>query len=67
MLRAAFASVARLAVLPAQDLLHLGSEARLNRPGTVTGNWSWQLPLASLTPELARRCRDLVQLHNRSG
>jgi 4-alpha-glucanotransferase len=67
MLRAAFASVGRLAVLPAQDLLHLGSEARLNRPGTVTGNWSWSLPLDSLTAELAARYRDLVQLHDRSG
>jgi 4-alpha-glucanotransferase len=49
-----------------QDLLHLGSEARLNRPGTVEGNWSWRLHLESLTPELASRYRDLVQLHNRS-
>ena len=66
LLRAAFASVGQLAVLPAQDLLHLGSEARLNRPGTITGNWSWRLPVESLTTELAARYRDLVQLHNRS-
>jgi len=66
MLRAALASVGQLAVLPAQDLLHLGSEARLNRPGTSTGNWSWCLHLESLTAELAARYRDLVVLHNRS-
>ena len=42
--RAALASVGRLAMLPAQDILQLGSEARLNRPGTVTGNWSWRMP-----------------------
>jgi 4-alpha-glucanotransferase len=65
MMRAALASVARLAILPAQDLLHLGSDARLNRPGTTTGNWSWRLPLESLTAPLALRYRDLVQLHNR--
>jgi 4-alpha-glucanotransferase len=59
--------VGRLAILPAQDLLHLGSEARLNRPGTVEGNWSWCLPLESLTTEFAARYRDLVQLHNRSS
>jgi 4-alpha-glucanotransferase len=66
MVRAAFASVGKLAVLPIQDLLHLGSEARLNRPGTVGGNWSWRLQLDSLTGELAARYRDLIQLHNRS-
>jgi 4-alpha-glucanotransferase len=65
MLRTALASVGKLAVLPAQDLLHLGSEARLNRPGTVTGNWSWRLPLDSLTPDLAARYRELIQLHDR--
>ncbi len=66
LLRAALASVGQLAVLPAQDLLHLGSEARLNRPGTVAGNWSWRLYAESLTPALAARYRDLVHLHNRS-
>ncbi|HXR52720.1 MAG TPA: 4-alpha-glucanotransferase, partial [Steroidobacteraceae bacterium] len=64
--RAALASVAVLSVLPAQDILHLGSEARLNRPGTTSGNWSWRLPPHSLTPELAVRYRDLNQLYNRS-
>ena len=48
-MRAALASVACMAVLPVQDLLRLGSEARLNRPGTITGNWSWRLPLQTLT------------------
>jgi 4-alpha-glucanotransferase len=67
MMRAALASVAVLAVLPAQDLLKLGSEARLNRPGTVTGNWSWRLPSQALTPELAARYRELNQLHNRGS
>jgi 4-alpha-glucanotransferase len=65
MIRAALASVARMAVLPAQDLLKLGAEARLNRPGTVSGNWNWRLPLQALTGELAARYRELVQLHNR--
>jgi 4-alpha-glucanotransferase len=65
MLRAALASVGQLTIIPAQDLLHLGSEARLNRPGTVTGNWGWRLPLESLTDGLAARYRELIQLHNR--
>ncbi len=67
LMRQALASVARMAVLPAQDLLQLGSEARLNRPGTAKGNWSWQLPLEALTPELAAYFCELNQLYGRSG
>jgi 4-alpha-glucanotransferase len=66
MIRAVLGSVSRMAVLPAQDLLQLGSEARLNRPGTIEGNWSWRLPLQALTADLAARYRELVQLYNRS-
>lgn len=61
MIHALLASVAQLAVVPMQDLLGLGSEARLNTPGTATGNWTWRLPPHVLTPELAQRC----SLHNR--
>jgi 4-alpha-glucanotransferase len=67
MVRAALASVGQLAIIPAQDLLYLPSEARLNRPGTTSGNWSWRLPLESLTQELAARYRELIDLHNRSS
>jgi 4-alpha-glucanotransferase len=56
LIRATLGSVARLAVIPAQDLLRLGSEARLNTPGTAVGNWSWKLPSGVLTVELAREC-----------
>jgi 4-alpha-glucanotransferase len=54
LIRAALGSVAQLAVIPLQDMLGLGSQARLNTPGTHSGNWSWQLPAGALTPELAR-------------
>lgn len=67
LMRAAFASVGQMAILPVQDLLHLGSDARLNRPGTVEGNWSWRLPLSLLGGELAAHLRDLIQVHNRSS
>jgi 4-alpha-glucanotransferase len=53
LIRAALGSVAQLAVIPAQDLLGLGSEARLNTPGTVSGNWLWRVPPGALTPQLA--------------
>lgn len=65
MMRAALSSVAVLTVLPVQDLLHLGTGARLNRPGTTSGNWAWRLHVESLTPQLALRYRDLVHVHNR--
>ena len=59
LIRAALASVARLAVIPAQDLLGLDSAARLNTPGTVAGNWTWRLPPGALTTELAHHYRRL--------
>jgi 4-alpha-glucanotransferase len=65
--RAALASVARLTVLPLQDILRLGSAARLNLPGTVNGNWVWRLPAGSLTPSLAGEYRDLNALYGRVG
>jgi 4-alpha-glucanotransferase len=49
---------AGLAILMAQDLLGLGSEARLNTPGTSAGNWSWRLAPGVLTADLAARLRD---------
>ena len=61
----AYASRAALAVVPAQDVLGLGSEARMNRPGATKGNWSWRLEPGSLTPALARRLRRLAEQHGR--
>lgn len=43
LIRACYRDVARLALIPAQDLLGLGSEARMNRPGLAQGNWQWRL------------------------
>ncbi len=54
----AMRSPAVLAMVPAQDVLGLGSEARMNRPGQVYGNWSWQLEPGQLTGELAARLRE---------
>ena len=65
MLRAILGSVAQLAILSVQDLLHLGSEARFNTPGTITGNWSWRLPTGSLTGPLAEHYAALNQVFGR--
>lgn len=65
-LHATLASVARLAILPAQDVLGLGSEARFNTPGTVKGNWSWKLAPQTLDAELAGRFARLNHIMGRS-
>jgi 4-alpha-glucanotransferase len=62
----AYSSRAALAIVPAQDVLGLGSEARMNRPGVATGNWSWRLERGALTSALARRLRRLADLHGRA-
>jgi 4-alpha-glucanotransferase len=60
----AYSSRPRLAIVPAQDVLGLGNDARMNRPGVTDGNWSWQLEGGALTASLAKRLRGLVE---RSG
>jgi len=66
LVRAACASVAALAIVPLQDLLGLGADARLNTPGTAQGNWSWKIPQHALRPELAQRYADLNRFYARS-
>ena len=65
LLRAALASPASLAVIPVQDLLGLGSEARSNTPGTASGNWQWKLWHGALDDGLAGWCRALNQAYGR--
>lgn len=59
-LRVLAASVAWLAVVPMQDLLRLDSRARMNTPGTTSGNWRWTLDWSEVPPQLASRTRALV-------
>jgi 4-alpha-glucanotransferase len=61
----AYSSRAALAVVPAQDVLGLGSGARMNRPGVTHGNWRWRFERGALTPALARRLRGLAEQHGR--
>ena len=62
---AAWSSRAALAVAPLQDVLDLGSEARMNLPGTEEGNWQWRYAGGDLTPELAAQLRDLTERSQR--
>jgi 4-alpha-glucanotransferase len=65
LIRLAMASVARLCVVPCQDLLGLDDAARFNRPGQATGNWRWRLDSEQLTPTLARDLCTLTETYNR--
>jgi 4-alpha-glucanotransferase len=60
LIRLALSSTARLAVVPAQDLLELDSASRMNTPGTDQGNWSWQARPGAFDEQVAARMRDLV-------
>jgi len=65
LVRLALASTARLAVVPAQDLLALGSDSRMNTPGTEAGNWTWQSAAGAFDADLAARLRAAVVASDR--
>jgi 4-alpha-glucanotransferase len=65
MLRALWASCADTVVAPVQDLLGLGSDARMNTPGVGEGNWLFRLAADALTDELADSLRKLTQTYGR--
>ena len=64
--RAVLASVADTAIVPAQDLLGLGSQARMNRPGTLSGNWRWRLAPGQLTGDIAHRLAVMTEIYDRA-
>ena len=66
LVRTALASVARLAVLPMQDVLALDALHRMNIPGIAEGNWQWRFEWGQLRPEYGERLRDWVQLYGRA-
>jgi 4-alpha-glucanotransferase len=63
----ALSSRAALAIVPVQDVLGLGSEARMNRPGEVGGNWGWRLERGQLTSAHAARLRRAAETSGRAG
>jgi len=67
LIRALESSVAEVAIVPAQDLLELGSEARMNTPAVAAGNWSWRAPEAAWTPELAAKLAALIEVTDRDN
>lgn len=65
LIRATLASVAKLAIIPMQDLLALGTEHRMNRPGTTDGNWQWRFQWEQVDSHLATRLKTLIQIYKR--
>ncbi|MBW4933195.1 4-alpha-glucanotransferase [Marinobacter sp. F4206] len=65
MIQAAFRSVSSLAIVPMQDLLGLGTEARFNTPGTIENNWLWKLDWQVVPSGLAGSIRELAGLYGR--
>ncbi|HEY4640788.1 MAG TPA: 4-alpha-glucanotransferase [Thermoanaerobaculia bacterium] len=65
LIRAAYTSVAQTAIVPVQDVLSLGAEARMNRPGDAQHNWSWRFEAGALTREHAARLRRLAEITGR--
>jgi len=65
MMRAAARSVAKLCIFPMQDVLCLGSEARMNTPANRLGNWSWRYEAGALKPEMAKELAELMELTDR--
>src|SRR5207248_3121997 len=65
LIRMAWGSVADYALAPLQDVLSLGSEARMNQPGRGDGNWRWRFTADQLTPHRLERLGDLTELYAR--
>ena len=65
LVRAIMGSVANMAIFPLQDVLGLGSFARMNTPGTIIGNWQWKLSSADLLTEKSEWLKGLTELYGR--
>jgi 4-alpha-glucanotransferase len=65
LIRAAYSSVSDLVVIPMQDVLNLGDEARMNFPGTLGGNWTWRFTWEQVPKELAAKYCKLAKLYER--
>lgn len=65
LIRLAMMSVANMTIVPMQDILGLGAQARMNRPATSQGNWRWRLSARHPTPALAKKLSRMVEMYGR--
>ncbi len=66
LIRKAEESVARLAIIPMQDILNLPASARMNKPGTIRGNWIWRMQQKQLKTAHGRQLSELTRLYGRA-
>lgn len=64
-IRLAQQSVANLCIIPIQDYLGYGNEARMNKPSTIGGNWTWRLLNEEITDELIQKIKHITELYGR--
>jgi len=67
LIRLAMSSVANQAIIPIQDVFSLGSDARMNAPGTAENNWAWRFRGEALTEDYSNRLQELVYIYGRQG
>lgn len=65
LIRGVFSSVARVAIVPLQDILDMNSDARMNTPGQASGNWQWRFLPGAITPHISQRLKDLTLTYGR--
>jgi len=66
-MRAAARSVANVCIFPMQDILHVGSEGRMNTPAASGGNWTWRYERQALHPDFATKLAALMEMTDRDG
>jgi len=64
-IRLAMMSVANTVVIPMQDILGLGEEAKMNLPATANGNWQWRLMMDQITPSVVEKLREMTEIYGR--
>lgn len=67
LIRLAMMSVAATAIVPLQDILSLGSQARMNTPGVGEGNWTWRFTWQLLTPAVTQHLAEMTTMFGRAG
>ncbi|MGE3467917.1 MAG: 4-alpha-glucanotransferase [Pyrinomonadaceae bacterium] len=65
MIRTCLASTANTAIIPMQDILGLGTDARMNTPATASGNWEWRSTAGAFTDDITERLREMTEIYGR--
>jgi 4-alpha-glucanotransferase len=65
LMRTLYMSVANTVIIPLQDLIGLGSEARMNIPGSAFGNWGWRFTWDMVSPDLTTKVREQLECYGR--